>query len=1136
MRTHVNRAAFRRISRLALSLGVLGTVAMAATGAAVGAKPEKPGPAPEPGLAPAEILYAAKSKTGRLAQTDPTLLGLSSSDPVNVVVKYDYDPVASYGGGVAGLAPTSPAVTGKKLKNNPGAVKAYESYLAQQESDITAAIQARVSGVAVGQSLRTAYGGVAMQVPGNKVSDLLKVDGVAAVQRDALAQPLTDASPAFIGATAAWGSLGGPNKAGEGVIVGVLDTGVWPEHPSYNDPGISHPGGTYGCEFGDGSDPALGPPFTCNDKLIGAYAKTATYMRFIGAVPGEFCNNTTKECSARDSEGHGTHTSSTAAGSPVPSAVLFGIERGPVSGIAPGAHVIMYRVCLEQGCFGSDSVSAVEQAITDGADVLNFSISGGASAYTDPVELAFLDAYAAGILVNASAGNAGPGAGTANHAGPWTNTVGASTSNRHFVGTLTITADNGDTFTMPGATITSGISTPTPVILGSEIAGQPDDMCRRAGEPGVNFPAGSATGKIVVCRRQLGARVNKSFNVFNAGGVGMILYNGLAFLGVNTDNHWVPSIHLEHNGPAGTTHPLITFLSSHTGELASFTTGVKTAVRGDVMTSFSSRGPLGDFIKPDVTSVGIQVLAGHSPQHVSPVGGPPGELFQAIAGTSMSSPHSAGAAALVKAAHPDWTPGQIKSSLMTASVQDVLKEDGVTPATPFDRGAGSVRPNRSLNPTVTFDETAEAYAASARDSLGRIHLNLASINAPTMPGVIETDRTFRNVSGVTQKFSISTIAPAGATIDVKPSNPEVAAGATQKIKVTIDATALAVGQYFGQITLDPVAAGNNVVIPVAFFKRQGAITLDHTCNPTTFPSGTSTSCQVKAQNMAEITANAEIDVKGTNGIEFRNGSFTTTGAGSSGHLTSNRNGLMWRGTLSAAIPPSVEAINAGAPVTYTALSTAPVAGVGDETIVNFNVPAFRYGFETYTRVGLVSNGYAVVGGGAAADVDFVPQTFPDPDRPNNVLAPFWTDLDPTQGGEVRAALASVGGVSYIVLEWRDVAVFSAPGEKQSFQLWIRTGATEGIHFAYGTIVGSGDPAGLNVGAENRSGTSGKNLGAVPASGDEYTVVTGPPTPGGLVTINYKAFARSAGVFDVIATLTSNITPGETTKVVRLTGT
>ncbi len=145
-------------------------------------------------------------------------------------------------------------------------------------------------------------------------------------------------------------------------------------------------------------------------------------------------------CSARDADGHGTHTASTAAGSPVASAPLFGIERGPINGIAPGAHVIMYRVCLDQGCFQSDSVAAIEQAILDGVDVINFSIGGGASPFSDPVELAFLEAYAAGITVNASAGNAGPGAGTADHGGPWVNTVGASTSNRHFLTTLELAA------------------------------------------------------------------------------------------------------------------------------------------------------------------------------------------------------------------------------------------------------------------------------------------------------------------------------------------------------------------------------------------------------------------------------------------------------------------------------------------------------------------------------------------------------------------------------------------------------------------------------------------------------------------------------------------------------------------------
>ena len=188
-------------------------------------------------------------------------------------------------------------------------------------------------------------------------------------------------------------------------------------------------------------------------------------MAAVGADANEFCNNTTHQCSARDSEGHGTHTTTTAAGDCVNSAILYGVERGPVCGIAPGARVIMYRVCLEAGCFSSDSVSAVQQAIIDGVNVINFSISGGAQPYTDPVELAFLDAFNAGISVNASAGNNGPGAATSDHGGPWVTTVGASTGPREFGSALHLTADGGATFDMPGVTLTNGISSPTPVVL-----------------------------------------------------------------------------------------------------------------------------------------------------------------------------------------------------------------------------------------------------------------------------------------------------------------------------------------------------------------------------------------------------------------------------------------------------------------------------------------------------------------------------------------------------------------------------------------------------------------------------------------------------------------------------------------------
>ncbi len=1075
-------------------------------------------------IAPDETLEVPKALSSRLAQSDPELLARTDAELINVLVKLDVDAAASYAGGVPGLEATSPQATGRKLKANKAAVDAYLKHVERFEAEVLGRVMSIVPDAHVVASYRAVYGGVAMQIPANQAKVLAQVEGVVAVQFDRLEQPLTDVTPDFVGASAVWPSLGGSSTAGEGVIVGVLDTGIWPEHPSFADPGIDHPGGTYGCQFGDGSDPDLGPTFTCNDKLIGAYAFVNTYLAFGPAVlPGEFCNATETQCSARDANGHGTHTSSTAAGSPVASASLFGVERGPISGIAPGAHVIMYRVCLDAGCFGSDSVAAVNQAILDGVDVLNFSISGGTSAYTDAVELAFLDAYAADVLVNASAGNNGPGAATANHAGPWTNTVAASTSNRHFLSQLTLTAANGDTYNATGATVTDGIVTPTPIVRAGAIAGYADELCRTP------LPAGSAAGQVVLCRRGVIARVEKSYNVSTGGAVGMILYNPI-LQGLNTDNHFVPSIHLD-----GPPTDLLAFLTGHTGIVASWTAGVKTTVPGDVMASFSSRGPLGDFLKPDVTAPGVQILAGNTPQPATVESGLPGEIFQAIQGTSMSSPHAAGVAALVKASHPDWTPGQIKSALMTSSVQGVLKEDGVTPSSPFDRGAGSIRADRAVAPVLTFDVPAATYYASAADPLGRVNLNLPSVNVADFAGSLTTTRTVTNVSGASQTIEVLTSAPVGAAISVTPSKFDIGPGASQILTIGISGTTIANGQYFGQITLDPKKAGyNDVVMPVAFRKVADApgISITHSCSPTTISVGGSASCTVSASNLSPVVADATIQVQGptsSRDLRIENVSAPATKAG---------NGALWSGTLSAAFAPTVDAIvpSTDSPAGFLPLSlfgVAPIGGVGDETIANFNVPAFKFGTETYTRIGLVANGYAVVGGGSSADVLFDPSPFPNVARPNNVLAPFWTDLNPAAGGALRIAILTEGVTTWLVAEWAGVPTFGT-SQLQSFQIWIQLGATEAIWYTYGTVTGSGSPEGLTVGAENRDGTSGVNLGSVPVSGSEYKILTSGPTPGGSVSFTYEALGRRVGAYQVSANLTSNVSVGVSTKVVSLT--
>ena len=348
-------------------------------------------------IAATKVVQGTKSRTGRIAQTDPALLKRTDAGTVNVVVKLDYDSVAAYEGGVPGLAATSPAVTGKPIDKNPGAVHAYENHVAGEEKAIVSDIKQAVPAADVGSSFRVVYGGIAMKLPANQVRKVLGVDGVVAVQRDSLEQPQTDVTPQFLGATNIYPQLGGRARAGKGVTVGILDTGITPQHPSFRDTGLpAPPGGPFACQFGDGSDPALGPAAGCNDKLIGAHAFLDTYLSVFDARPGEFCDNTTKQCSARDADGHGTHTASTAAGDIVNSAKVFGIERGPISGIAPGAYVIAYRVCLEEGCFelglrGRDPAGDPRRRRRD--QLLD---RRRREPFTDPVELAFLDFYKAG--------------------------------------------------------------------------------------------------------------------------------------------------------------------------------------------------------------------------------------------------------------------------------------------------------------------------------------------------------------------------------------------------------------------------------------------------------------------------------------------------------------------------------------------------------------------------------------------------------------------------------------------------------------------------------------------------------------------------------------------------------------------
>ncbi len=551
----------RRRSAVPFTLMLAVAVAFVASGSASGQSEDAAARFQASSLTPDSTFAGSKSSSGYMARTDPSLLGRTDATRINVFVKYDFDATASYTGGVAGLRATSPSVTGKGLRNRTAAVRAYDRYTAALSRDITADIRAAVPSITVRATFRTVYGGIAASLPANEVGDVLKVDGVSAVQRDTIRQPLTDATPKFIGATEVWPSIGGSKTAGQGRHRRDPRHGHLAGASDAPRPGAPASAGTYGCQFGDGSDPLLGAPFACNDKLIGAYAFTDTYLSVYGAEHGRVLRRPAGKCSARDADGHGTHTATTAAGVPGPARGPHG--RRSRSGQRDRPRRPRHRLSRlpDQGCFQSDSVAAIQQAILDGVDVINFSIGGGSSAFTDPVELAFLDAYANGISVNASAGNDGPGASTVEHDGPWVTTVAASTYDHMYLTTLRLKASNGATLDVTGSDIVPGLTHATSVVLATAL-GQPSTC----DDP---FPAGSAAGKVVVCERGVIGRNQKSFNVLQGGAVGMILYNP-TLQSLFTDNFWVPTVMIEGTQPAA---KMLAFIKSHHGVTARWSTG-----------------------------------------------------------------------------------------------------------------------------------------------------------------------------------------------------------------------------------------------------------------------------------------------------------------------------------------------------------------------------------------------------------------------------------------------------------------------------------------------------------------------------------------------------------------------------------
>ncbi len=651
---------------------------------------------------------------------------------------------------------------------------------------------------------------------------------VQLVLPDELHQATTDSSPAYLGLTRRGGAYDA-GITGEDVVVGVIDNGIWPEHPSFADDGSYGPSpipslddtARPSCEFGNTAHNPDDVPFTCNNKLLGARQMLDTYRAFIGAEPFEYD-------SARDDDGHGTHTASTAAGNAGVRASMYGKDLGEISGIAPRARVIAYKGLGALGGFTSDLAAAIDQAVFDGVDVINYSIGGGASLPVGADDLAFLFAADAGVFVATSAGNSGPGSDTVGSPGnsPWLTTVGANTQPRFF---------EGEVATKGGPKVKGASLTP-------ELARSPfvdaEDLGNPLCLPGV-FPAGSLTGDIVLCQRGAIGRAAKGESVAAAGGAGMVLFNFDDDDNLFTDTHVIPAVHIDYtDGQKLKAYVDKQQAQGKNAEAAIDKTGKEARANGaPSMAYFSSRGPNGpvpDIIKPDITAPGHQILAGASPG-VNVVG----DSFQAISGTSMSSPHVAGLFALIKQAHPDWSAAMAKSAIMTTANTKVNAEDRKTPATPFEMGAGEIDPGRvdrrgsSFDPGLVYDAGLFEYAAFTcgadlgvftpgscgfLDSIGvpsdASDLNMASIGVAELAGSQTVIRSVTSVADRTVKYRATAKDPAGYDVTVTPSTFTIAPGETVTFEVDIVNNGAPAGEWrFGQLELK--GNGYTVASPIA---------------------------------------------------------------------------------------------------------------------------------------------------------------------------------------------------------------------------------------------------------------------------------------------------------------------------------
>lgn len=724
-----------------------------------------------------------------------------------------------------------------RFDKNSTAIQNYADQLRAQQDAILARTVPDAEKI---YSYRFGLNGFAARMTAAQAHKLENIPEVLRVWEDEVRPLATNFSPGFLELFDNERGLRGPESLdGDGVIIGFIDSGVYPEHPALKDTKeADRPSACQGtwaeasflgrwlCHPYEKLDDQLvfDPPenwngicqtgerfeeTNCNNKLIGA-------RFFIAGAENSGPIDSGEIRSARDVDGHGTHTTTTAAGNRV-SAAIFGTLIGNIEGIAPRARVAVYKACwlrpgdVRASCNTSDLANAIDTAVADGVDIINYSVGSSMLRIAAPDDVALMNATKAGVLAVVAAGNEGPNLGTIGSpaGGPWAITVAASSRD----GETSIEAMQindppsiAAKYAVKEANFTPPLRDRDPIEAPLIRADDDDD----AGGNGTTADACEAlvndtelNGNIAFIERG-GCNFDvKIRNAEDAGAVAAVVYSIAGDPIVMNGNASLVDIPALMIGQADG-NLIVAEIDAGNDVTAVLDKGflLTEPETGNVMATFSARGPgpVHDLVKPDVSAPGVNILAGFTPDATNSM---PDEEFAYLSGTSMSTPHVAGVAALLMQAHPEWRPSAIKSAMMTTARQDLVASDGSSVAIPFDYGAGHIVPNESLNPGLVYDVNDNEFDAfacgtdspgvseercneleNAGISFAAQDLNQPSIGLARLANTETVSRRVTNVSDGSQSFVASVTAPPGIQVAVTPASLSLGAGQTATFDVT----------------------------------------------------------------------------------------------------------------------------------------------------------------------------------------------------------------------------------------------------------------------------------------------------------------------------------------------------------------